>query len=44
VPTGYDSEQKMGVQLINNNLHFLLDYESLYEQLCAVELFLVQVY
>ena len=41
---GHDSKQKMGVQLINNNLHFLLDYEFLYEQLCAVELFLVQAY
>ncbi|CAG8491484.1 1390_t:CDS:2 [Cetraspora pellucida] len=41
---GRDSKQKLEAQLINNNLQFLLDYESLYEKLCMIELFLIQAY
>ncbi|CAG8469956.1 8938_t:CDS:2 [Racocetra fulgida] len=39
-----NSEQKMGIQLINDNLQFLLDYESLYEKLYKIELFLMQAH
>ncbi|KAF0436593.1 hypothetical protein F8M41_004666 [Gigaspora margarita] len=41
---GHDSEQKLGIELIEENKEFLWDQESLYRQLCEVELFLIQAY